>query len=867
MPGLEQTFDKVRICIQMFDKLRKNMNGVITVFVVLIMVPVVVITGIMVDMARLKLFAVQVAFASDSYGEVILSEYDNVLKELYGLFAVTQNEDGLAAIEEYAEYIGYSFKPNGNRSELSGAMFFGDADVSFEYENIEDASFSNSNVLMTQVADYMEFRVVEQVLDETGVFDMIDGFKNMQNDNEAISAVKDVGDGSEKVLGEIETYYKLLVDLKAYEQYLKELKTAVGAYGSVLDDIYSSSGYADYLNFLENEDSIVAAKAEKERLEAENKPVSEDTKNLAEQYVDVGAYRTEMKEKIDPKSEAVVKLLDKDLFKKIPGTIDALRKSAKEIEKGISEVEDKLKVLDGKLANASEDVREGIEQDIKEMRTLQNFSGRFQEICDKEDEQNNKQNNTDNKAYFHGLVYNGYDNYKALNVIAEDIISGDIEANVYWVSSESDINKIKWWEIPEGEGTLYTELQKLYSTSASDSNKKSADEKKDAANGKTDDAVNGISEEDEDTEARSIPNDVMAELKGCESAGTVPSFLDYFESGFSFSNAGDAAAAVYDKFLMTEYDFGMFSSRVTGIEVKQSEDGSKETKTIVEKNLNKAPMSKNINYLYGAELEYIYGGHRESEKNLAAARNTICGVRMTMNFISTYTIKEINTTISRISTAAAEAVTATGIGAFAAPFVKVAVSAALRTAVAALETVEDWKMLKNREDVLLFKSRLEDLTCRNMLTDLLGPISGGEAESPSTGKVSLDKPSTGELSLEKPSTEKPAAKRIEIKMSYEDYLRVLLFVCVSSDTVTRRTSDLITLNVNQSQNKEDTLSAPLDFKMSDAYTAVKVTCKAKLDMVVVPDYMLDMFLGGNDTQTQIQAYDDGYIGYTMIRGY
>ncbi len=128
MPGLEQTFDKVRICIQMFDKLRKNMNGVITVFVVLIMVPVVVITGIMVDMARLKLFAVQVAFASDSYGEVILSEYDNVLKELYGLFAVTQNEDGLAAIEEYAEYIGYSFKPNGNRSELSGAMFFGDAD-------------------------------------------------------------------------------------------------------------------------------------------------------------------------------------------------------------------------------------------------------------------------------------------------------------------------------------------------------------------------------------------------------------------------------------------------------------------------------------------------------------------------------------------------------------------------------------------------------------------------------------------------------------------------------------------------------------------------------------------------------------------
>lgn len=75
----------------------------------------------------------------------------------------------------------------------------------------------------------------------------------------------------------------------------------------------------------------------------------------------------------------------------------------------------------------------------------------------------------------------------------------------------------------------------------------------------------------------------MAELKGCESTGEVPSFLDYFKDGFSFSNAGDAAAAIYDKFLMTEYDFGMFSSRVTGIEVKKAEDGSKKTETIEEK--------------------------------------------------------------------------------------------------------------------------------------------------------------------------------------------------------------------------------------------------------------------------------------------
>ncbi len=841
--------ERERIYLHMLKNFGNGRRGVITVFVVLIMVPVVVITGIMVDVSRLKLFAAQIAFASDSYGDVILSEYDNVLKELYGLFAVTQDDTAKAALEEYAKYIGYSFDPNGDERGLSGSMFFSEADVAFAYEPIGTSSFSNENVLMTQVADYMEFRIVEQVLDETGVFDMIDGFKNMQNDNEAVAAVKEVGDSGEKVLKEIDTYYELLVDLKEYEQYLDDLKAKVGAYGEVLDDIYSSSDYKKYLNFLEHEDEILEAKEQKEQLEAADEEVPDDIKDLAEQYVDVGAYQAEMRSKIDPKSKEAIALLDKDMFKLISGTIDALRESAEKIEEDLVEVKEKLAKLEEKLAVASEDVREGIEEDIKELRELENFSGRFIEICDNEDSHNNKENNDDNRTYFHGLVYNGHNSYERLVVVTEDIISGDIRnrSNTNWVKSPAQVNEIKWWEIPEGSGALYTELKELNNNSTNaGKNKKEADQKKEAANNKTDNAVGEINDEEEITTARNIPSDVMAELKGCEASETVPSFLDYFKGGFSFKNAGDSAAAIYDKFLMTEYDFGMFSSRVTGIEVKEAEDGSKKTETIEEQNLNKAPMSRDINYLYGAELEYLYGGHAESKKNLSAARNTICGVRMTMNFISTYTIKEVNSTISKISTAAAEAVAATGIGAAAAPLVKIAVSAALRGAVAAIETVEDWKMLKNREDVLLFKSKLDDLSCKDRLEDILG-----EAPSASGGG----------------SSSGSKTKRIEIKMSYEDYLRVLLFVCKSSSTITSRTSDLITLNVNQSQKKGETLSAPLNFKMSEAYTAVKTTCKAKLDMVVVPDYMLNMFLGGNETQTQIQAYDDGYIGYTMIRGY
>ena len=104
-------------------------------------------------------------------------------------------------------------------------------------------------------------------------------------------------------------------------------------------------------------------------------------------------------------------------------------------------------------------------------------------------------------------------------------------------------------------------------------------------------------------------------------------------------------------------------------------------------------------------------------------------------------------------------------------------------------------------------------------------------------------------------------------MSYEDYLHVLLFLCVSDSDLIGRTRDLITLNVNQSQNSGDELTDLSYFTMDKTVTAVKTTCKAQLDMVVVPDNFMDLFLNGNETQQTIEKYDDGYVYYTMIRGY
>ena len=318
---------------------------------------------------------------------------------------------------------------------------------------------------------------------------------------------------------------------------------------------------------------------------------------------------------------------------------------------------------------------------------------------------------------------------------------------------------------------------------------------------------------------------------------------DYFSGGLSFSGLSQAGGHLLDKFLVTTYDFGMFSSRVTGIEPAEEDEGLQlpatqgEEEEYADYSLTGIKMSKDVNYLYGAELEYLLGGHNQSSANLNKSRNIICGVRLTLNFASTYTIKEVNDAIKAIAEAAATAVAASGVGAAAAPLVRIAVSGALRLAAATIETAADWSSLMERADVVFFKRKLEDLESLEDLQALLPDMDtlGGSEKS-------------------------------GLMLSYEDYLYVLLCLLVDDNTLLSRTANLITLNVNQAQNEGDTLTE-LDFTMEDTVTAVKSTCKVKLDFVIVPDSIADLFYSGTDTGSVIESVEDRYYGYSVIRGY
>ena len=226
---------------------KRGSQGIITVFVTLIMVPVVAITGIMVDVSRLKLYSSQAVMAADAYGDSVLSEFDNLLKELYGLFSVTQNKEGLAAIDALAKNMGYSFDPNGDGKGFSGFMPYKDADVELSYEKVSGASLSNNNVLLTQISDFMKYRVIEEVLEEKGILGTLSGFDSLGADMDTMESRNDVTDSCAEALGKIDDYYQELKKLAAYPEYMSGRREAFEAYSGKLTEIAGSDDYKKYV--------------------------------------------------------------------------------------------------------------------------------------------------------------------------------------------------------------------------------------------------------------------------------------------------------------------------------------------------------------------------------------------------------------------------------------------------------------------------------------------------------------------------------------------------------------------------------------------------------------------------------------------
>ncbi|MBQ8509981.1 MAG: hypothetical protein IJ493_08760 [Clostridia bacterium] len=815
----------------LFKRKKDGSNGSITVMVTLIMVPTMVVTGFMVDLARLKLYGNQALMTADNYGEAVLSVYDNLLKDLYGLFAVSQSQKGIDALNALDDYISSSFNPNENaiswehlstwvpQTQYTGFMPYESAEVELSKANCSEANLANTQVLSTQIGDFMKFRIAQALMDDgSSLLEAVAQINSMEKNSEALETKSEFDEKAQNLLDEAQKYYNVLKEIKTYATFINNVSHARNNALSSINSLVNGSSYQRYKAYYSDKSNIDAAVKHSQNLKKDEK-LTDDEIALIAIYNDWASDPNATKSQISSKFDSIIDTYKASLnaspvdFDNFDSKSSMLTYYAGRVADKYTTLQSKRRELEAELndPNVSEELKVGMREELALIDDLFTVNGKFSAEhytkTAKIVSDNARTNDELDKAASDNL-----DCFKDMKTAYLNLTAAPQPA-----STIKTDNYDNFYTYPNSK-TLYDNLVKTFESGDDNGAKK---KQKDAEN-MLSDAEKEISGE-EKSDARDIPASL-----NMGTSGTAPSFrlTDMVGSAIDMFTNNDLAGVgntLLLKLYTVQYDFSMFSNRTTNVE-KKDNSGEAQEKAV---SLTGYELSKKINYLYKAELEYIFGGYNDSDQNLASARNHILAFRAVVNLTATYTVKEIHNAIQEISKLAAAVNPALGI----------AVAAALRLAVAGIETAQDWKVLKEGEGVVLIKTDLNDLTAYDRFKDLI------EAE------------------------ESPSGESKHFKMDYEQYLMVMLVFMTTAEQVASRTGDLISLNVNtvdQNIGEKGTLSK-LTFKMENAVTAVDATCKVHLDFLVMPESMAQMLLG--DEYSKVETYSQNKYGFTVTRGY
>lgn len=166
-------------------------RGAISVFLTLILVPVLMFSGIIVDISRLYAAKTVISGAGDLTMNAALARYDKKLKDSYGLIAMADDPSS-PSVKTYLEQ---SFLESCNASALKDTK---SADIhsmiqlelgtnGVEIEGVKNSSLADVQVLQQQIMEYMKFRAPVYM-----VSDILDKFRNMplKNMNEKKDYIK-----------------------------------------------------------------------------------------------------------------------------------------------------------------------------------------------------------------------------------------------------------------------------------------------------------------------------------------------------------------------------------------------------------------------------------------------------------------------------------------------------------------------------------------------------------------------------------------------------------------------------------------------------------------------------------------------------
>ena len=185
-------------------RLFRETRGAVTIFVTLLLIPAILVSGTAVDLARIHSARSVLQDANQLAANSVLTQYNALLYDLYGLFGVAKDDPILGQLLD--DYIRVSvFGESYQNRKLGTLQLLYGSDISLEQAINDDMNLEDTRIIRRQIEEYMKFRGPVIIVEE--IIKAIDG-NTLKADTEVIGDKAAI----DSLIAELSEKYKELYD-------------------------------------------------------------------------------------------------------------------------------------------------------------------------------------------------------------------------------------------------------------------------------------------------------------------------------------------------------------------------------------------------------------------------------------------------------------------------------------------------------------------------------------------------------------------------------------------------------------------------------------------------------------------------------
>ena len=855
---------------EFFHRLARDCKGAVTVFVTLLLIPAVLVSGTGVDLARLYTARSILHDANQLAANSVLASYDALLQDLYGFYGVMKDDPEFAAmVDEYIQVAVFG-EDWVDREEGTFQLFYGSELIPGDVTPAEGKNLANQEVLRRQIEEYAKFRAPAIIVSE--ILDRLDSFEKVQEDAAVIKDKMEIEDRIEEIDELYKRIYQSIQLLNGIQDDEASAMESVNSYIDMLEDeideLYATRSLYTEAK-LNNQEEWAADYETKYKGHLQNIRVlieggiffngwmrgntNPETGVYESGYWSEEIYRTGLNNVISDRTKALEEYIQNtdwnlnvaNSFEEFCDLCQKADEKREQLEQMVDDLEDRLN-----SGKCSEGLKDGLTKPPENDPDGTSIIERYRDVLSYDvsamADAMATQDVPQIRATIERLNSIGYGdpdvNFFRSRDYMKDIDEMELPIGVIWENQsrgpdnqmedklalldsvtperytvpgtfepfESDA--FKSTKNPE----FYARLQEFYSRSGSGSG--SDDDEKEGIL----DVLESILGQIQDQFAHFLefePEGALHYENGSDNGGGVSTDFGMAGDWGSEDGAKDQVKkALNDNLLSSLGNAATDAADKILLLTYDSEmfscystNKGGDENAPVEESMNGIPLGVDVNYYYQSELEYLYNGDLTSaENNLKSVTGMIFLVRFVFNYVASFSVSAVVNAVSWVESALA----------WTGPFAVVA-GELVRLAMALGESVIDVSRLKDGQNVALLK------TSDNWRFSLSGQLnaitSGGEAKL-SDGSFSAGNAEDDE----------------GLTLGYRDYLRLFLLL-KDGDTLAQRTARLIELNVtNKRENigdladqkaREKAMAQAELFRMENAVTDFSITTNVELKML------------------------------------